>query len=99
MEFKTIYRQGFLDGMRNSGKLAIDTTDDEIYLTGDWITAIERGYRLRDYENAPDTLAKYHRWYREAITQKQEVEIELEDTKELLRLANEKIEYMMNATQ
>lgn len=54
IQLETAYRHGFLDGMRNCGRLVIDIEDRDLWLSEEWHVAIRGGYKKRNYSERED---------------------------------------------
>ena len=68
IQLETAYRHGFLDGMRNCGRLVIDVNDKDLWLSEDWLLAIQEGYRNRNYGKREDEgRAKTYKFIREQV--------------------------------
>jgi hypothetical protein len=96
MTQEKIYREGFYDGMRNSGKLAVDVGDDEVQLSHDWKIALRKCYEARNYEEGKSPIAIYHKWYSDLADDYACLQKELTTLQELLKVCNELREVEIN---
>lgn len=51
MNKEKIYRDGFVDGMRNCGFLLVDVKDESLELKEEWKQAIQEGLEKRNYSH------------------------------------------------
>lgn len=84
IQLETVYRHGFLDGMRNCGRLVIDVDDKDLWLSEDWILAIRESWLKREYRKRDEEgRSKTYLFIKELVL---EIEQQKETIKELRRL-------------
>ena len=82
-----IYREGFLDAMRQCGSLAVDVPDGDIKLSHDWRNTIQRCYAARHYDlEYHESGAKLHQFMTKLITDEAKVWDENRELRKLLKL-------------
>lgn len=84
-----IYREGFLDGMRNSGKLVVDVPDHELHLSHDWKVAIIDAFKARNYtQKKAEGIKIMHEMITNFVSENSELTARVHELEQLLQTCN-----------
>jgi hypothetical protein len=91
-----IYREGFLDGMRYSGRLIEDVADEDLVLNPVCVADIAKYFNKRHYfEEGSSDMEKFHTFMRNMVLDVNRLYDENIELKRLLAIANnDKSEYL-----